>query len=281
MTSLTPSTTISLRDGHTIPQLGFGLYQLTDPEETKRAIHSAIEAGYRQFDDAAAYKNEEIVGEALKESGVPREELYLTTKCWISDFGREKTYDSCRESLDRFGVDYLDLYLLHWPTEENLLEAWDALQRLQSEGLCRSIGVSNFTVARFEKGFFPHTDVIPAINQIESHPLRSQSDVQTYCEQKDIAIQAYSPLGQGTLLDHEDLSTIADSVGKTTAQVILRWHLQQNRIVIPKSATPSRIKENIDVYDFELSQEQMATITAMDRAESVITWKPNNGKNWY
>jgi diketogulonate reductase-like aldo/keto reductase len=276
-----PDKTIFLRDGNAIPQLGFGLFQLTDPDETERAIHTALEAGYRHFDDAACYSNEEIVGKALRQSGVAREELYLTTKCWISDFGKGKTYDACRDSLDRLGVEYVDLYLIHWPEDGTMMEAWEVFQRLQEDGLCRSIGVSNFSVSRFEKGFYPHTDIVPVINQIECHPLRAQRDVQEYCEQKGTTVQAYSPLGQGQILQHPELIKIAEPIGKSTAQVILRWHLQENRIVIPKSATPSRIRENIDLFDFELTPEQISSINALDKDESVIPWRPNDGEGWY
>jgi diketogulonate reductase-like aldo/keto reductase len=274
-------TTIPLSDGNAIPQIGFGLFQLTDPEETRTAVQAALEAGYRHFDDAAVYSNEKTVGEALKQSGIPRGELYLTTKCWISDFGTDRTRDACRRSLELLGVEYVDLYLIHWPIEPEMMEAWEVFQQLRAEGLCRSIGVSNVTKARFQKGFLPHTDVLPVLNQIECHPQRSQREVQTFCEENGIVVQAYSPLGRGEVLQHPELERIAREVGKTPAQVVLRWHLQHNRIIIPKSANRERIRENIDLFDLELSPEHMASIDALDRDESVISWRPRDGEGWY
>ncbi len=281
MKELTPTSLHPLNDGHAIPRLGFGLFQLTDPEVTRRAVLTALETGYRHLDDAAVYDNEEQVGKALIESGVPRKELFLTSKCWISDFGREKTRDAFQQSLDRLQTDYLDLYLLHWPVDETMMEAWETLVELQQEGLCRSVGVSNFSVARLKEGFFPHTDAVPAVNQIERHPRRSQPDVLEYCAQQDIALESYSPLARGEVLDHPVLKTVAGEAGKTAAQVVLRWQLQHDCIVIPKSATPERIRENFDLFDFELNPDQMAKLDGMDENASVIGFRPNDGEGWY
>ncbi|MDF3130786.1 aldo/keto reductase [Kiritimatiellaeota bacterium B1221] len=281
MEKLKIESCIPLRDGTQIPQLGFGVYQLTDEQEAQTAIHTALDAGYRHFDTASAYENEALLGKAFAEAAVSREDLFLTTKCWISEFGKEKTRVSFEESLRKLKTEYVDLYLLHWPVDETMMSAWETLIALQAEGKIKSIGVSNFSVARFEKFFFKHTDVIPAVNQIEAHPLRVQADVQTYCESKTIAVEAYSPLARADVLGHEILKTLAEEIGKSPAQVILRWHLQQGRIVIPKSSKPSRIRENCDLYDFSLTADQMARVDGLEQDHSVIPWRPNDGVGWY
>lgn len=283
MNKLTAESTLSLPDGTLIPQLGFGVYQLTDPEECKQAVKSALDIGYRHFDTASAYKNEEMLGDVFKEHGVSRDELYITTKCWISDFGKTKTRQSLEKSLRDLQMEYVDLYLLHWPEDSSMMEAWESMVEMQAEGKIKSIGVSNFSISRFEDFFFQHTDVVPAINQVESHPKLRQSKLQTYCKTKDIILEAYSPLGRGNkeILEDPALKEIAASTGKSTAQVILRWHLQQGRVVIPKSANPVRIQENFDLFDFRLSDEQLTVMDELDEDKSVLSWLPNDGIGWY
>jgi len=281
MNELSLTTEVELNDGHAIPQLGFGVFQITDPEECATAVKTALDVGYRHFDTATVYQNEAFLGRTLEESGVAREDLFLTTKCWISDFGRESTRAALETSLSKLKTDYVDLYLLHWPEDGSMMAAWEALLAMREEGKCRSIGVSNFTLARFEKFFFTHTDEVPAVNQIEQHPLRSQGDTQAYCEEKGIAVESYSPLARAECLSNPELKRLAEETGKTPAQVILRWHLQHDRIVIPKSVHPERIRQNAEVFDFDLSDDQMARVDALNRDESVISWRPNDGKGWY
>jgi len=281
MSDLNLKSTLSLSDGSKIPQLGFGVFQLTDPAECKQAVETALDAGYRHFDTAAAYNNEEFLGEAFTGCGIARDDLYITTKCWISDFGKSETRKSLETSLGKLKMDYVDLYLLHWPEDDTMMDAWEALIALQAEGKIKSIGVSNFSVARFEDFFFKHTEVVPVVNQIESHPLRVQKGVQRYCEGKGIVLESYSPLARAEVLASEPLKTLATETGKSPAQVVLRWHLQQGRVVIPKSANPKRIRENCDLYDFRLTAEQMAHIDALEAGRSVIGWRPNDGMGWY
>lgn len=272
---------IDLNDGHAIPQLGFGVFQITDPAELSTAVECALDCGYRHFDTAKVYKNEASLGEVLAKSGVPREELYLTTKCWLSDFSKTKTRETFESSLEKLQSDYVDLYLLHWPEDHHMMEAWETLIALQAEGKIKSIGVSNFSVARFEEFFFQHTDVVPAVNQIELHPQRAQLDVQDYCRSLGCAVEAYSPLARAGILQCDALKTLAAEIGKTPAQLILRWHLQQGIIVIPKSVHPERIRENCELYDFSLNEAQMALIDRLNTETSIISWRPNDGVGWY
>ncbi len=281
MCELNIDRVVPLRDGAQIPQLGFGVYELTDAQECNTAIQTALDAGYRHFDTATAYGNEGLLGSVFADSDIPREELFLTTKCWISDFGKAETRAALEKSLGKLKTDYVDLYLLHWPKDETMMPAWEALIELQAEGKIKSIGVSNFSVARFENFFFKHTEVVPAINQIESHPLRAQADVQSYCEGKQIVLEAYSPLARANIFENPTLKALAEECGKTPAQVILRWHLQQGRVVIPKSSNPSRIRENCDLYDFSLTADQLKRVDGLDENRSVSSWRPNDGIGWY
>lgn len=281
MNDLNLNANLSLRDGNEIPRLGFGVFQLTEPKECKRAVEAALDAGYRHFDTATVYQNEELLGKVFGDCGIARESLYLTTKCWISSFGKTETRQALELSLRKLQTDYVDLYLLHWPKDETMMAAWECLVEMQAEGKIKSIGVSNFSVARFEKVFFRHTEVVPAVNQIELHPLRQQLDVQNYCRERSIAVEAYSPLARANGLDCETLKTLAKETGKSPAQVVLRWHLQQGRVVIPKSANPRRIRENCDLYDFSLNKDQMARIDALEADRSVSGWRPNDGIGWY
>lgn len=275
------NTRIALNDGHSIPQLGLGVFQLEDAAACERAVAAALDCGYRHVDTAAIYENEEAVGRAIAASGIPRGDLFITTKCWIDDFGRETTRKAFDASRKKLGLDVIDLYLLHWPVDETLMAAWETLVELRDEGKVRSIGVSNFSVRRFEEFFFRHTDVVPAVNQIELHPFGSRPDVREYCAGKEIAVESYSPLARMKGMDHPELAAIAADCGKTPAQAVIRWHLQHGLVVIPKSQHPERIRENADVFDFALTGDQMRRIDALNEDRFVITWRPGGEETWY
>jgi 2,5-diketo-D-gluconate reductase A len=247
-----------------IPQLGFGVFQVP-PRETEVAVAEALSAGYRHIDTAAAYRNEGGVGQALHASGIDRDELFVTTKCWNDDQGYEQAKRACRASLERLELSHLDLYLIHWPVpaHDQYVETWKAFVELQSEGLVRSIGVSNFQPEHLER-VIAETGVAPAINQVELHPHFQQVGLRREHERLGVLTEAWSPLGQGLELDDPAIVEIAQAHGKTPAQAIIRWHLQLGNVVIPKSVTPERIRENFDVLDFELSSEQMDAIAALD-----------------
>lgn len=256
---------ITLNDGTTIPQLGFGVWQVP-ADEAQDVVAEALKVGYRHIDTAAIYGNEEGVGRAIPESGIPREELYITTKLWVSDFKAGQTKEALRTSLQKLGLDYVDLYLIHWPSpeDEKYLEAWKALEELQAEGLTRSIGVSNFLPHHLDRVAEVGTKT-PAINQIELHPALQQRQVQEANESRGIKTQAWSPLAQGAVFGDEPIVKAAEAHGVSPAQVIIRWHLQQGRILFPKSVTPERIASNFDVFGFELSDAEVDAITALER----------------
>ena len=264
MTTATDVPTIELNDGHAIPQLGFGVFQIS-PEDTADAVAEALRVGYRSIDTAAAYGNEAEVGEALRDSGIDRDDLFVTTKLWNSEQGAETTRPAFEKSLAALGLDYLDLYLIHWPVPSRDLHvaSWQEMERLQAEGLVRSIGVSNFNRDHLDN-LADHADVVPAANQIELHPGLQQAELRRVDAERGIATEAWSPLAQGELLDDETLGAIAEAHDKTVAQVILRWHLQLGNVVIPKSATPDRIAENFDLFDFELGSDEMERIAGLD-----------------
>ncbi|WP_433728188.1 aldo/keto reductase [Nocardia sp. CA-129566] len=255
---------IVLNDGNVIPQLGFGVFQVP-PDDVYSVVTAALEAGYRSIDTAAIYGNEEGTGRAIRESGLPRDEIYVTTKLWNSEQGYDSTLRAFDVSMARLGLDYLDLYLIHWPMAQadRYVETFKAFQTLKAHGRVRSIGVSNFTVGDLER-VIGETGEIPVVNQIELHPRLAQRELRAFHDANAIATEAWSPLGQGTLLDDHTIVAIANQVGCTPAQVIIRWHLQLGIIVIPKSVTPSRIAANFDVFGFELTREQMQAINALD-----------------
>jgi 2,5-diketo-D-gluconate reductase A len=269
MTNSVP--TITLNDGHTIPQLGFGVFQV-EPTETTRIVSDALEVGYRHIDTAAIYGNEEGVGKALAASGIDRSDLFVTTKLWNDKQGTQSALDAFDESLDKLGLDHVDLYLIHWPSPANdrFVESWKTLAEIRESGRARSIGVSNFLVPHLER-IISETDVVPAVNQIELHPAGQQADVAAFSRQHGIQIEAWGPLGQGKypLLEDTVVTAAAEAHGKTAAQVIIRWHLQTGNIVFPKSNRRERMAENFDVFDFELSNTEIATITALERGGRV------------
>jgi diketogulonate reductase-like aldo/keto reductase len=257
---------IQLNNEVLMPQLGLGVWQAKDGREVEQAVQTAIECGYRLIDTAAVYGNETGVGRAISTSGVAREELFITTKVWNADQGYEQTLVAFDKSLARLGLDYIDLYLIHWPVpaKDLYVDTWRALEKLYKDGRIRAIGVSNFTIDYLER-LMGESTIIPAVNQIELHPHLSQIALRNYCKQHDIAVESYSPLGGagGTLLQEPVLNSIGQRHSKSPAQVVIRWHLQNGLIAIPKSVTPERIKQNIDVFDFELSSEEIEAINAL------------------
>jgi 2,5-diketo-D-gluconate reductase A len=258
------SPSLTLHDGIEIPQLGFGVFQVPPPE-TQSVVEVALEAGYRHIDTAAAYRNEQGVGQALAASGLPREDVFVTTKLWNSQQGYDSTLAAFESSLDRLGFAYVDLYLIHWPvpSEDRFVDTWRAFERIHEEGRARTIGVSNFRIADLER-LEAETDTRPTVNQIELHPRHQQAELRAWHRENGIATEAWSPLAQGEVLDHDAIAQIAERHGKTPAQTILRWHLQIGNVVIPKSVTPERIHENIELFDFELSDQELAAIGALD-----------------
>lgn len=262
MTIMIPSKTLA--NGVAMPYLGLGVYKMTEREEAIQAMIKALEIGYRAIDTAALYYNEEEVGEAIRSSNVPREDIFVTTKVWNTDQGYDETLRAFETSLKKLGLDYVDLYLTHWPVEGKFVDTYRAIERLYDEKLIRVTGVSNHHSHHLEK-LFATANVKPVVNQVELHPYLSQENLRAFCAEHDIAITAWSPLGRGGVLEDETIKNIAQQVGKTAAQVVLRWHYQHDIITIPKSVTPSRIEENSQIFDFELSSEQMQQIDGLNR----------------
>lgn len=255
---------VALNDGNAIPQLGLGCYR-TPARQASEIVRLAADSGYRAFDTAAIYDNEAAVGEGLRASGLPRQALSVTTKLWIDGLSYDGALKGLEWSLKRLGLDHVDLYLIHWPNE-GYREAWRALVRLKAEGRARSIGVSNFTIANLEQ-VIGDTGVVPAVNQVELHPRFPQRELRAFHARHGVATQSWAPLGRDGLLDDPVIAEVAARHGRTPAQVVIRWHLDSGLIVIPKSVTPSRIVENIDVFDFALDAGDMAAIAGLERAD--------------
>lgn len=259
---------VTLNNGVKMPILGFGVYQMTDLKECEQSVLDALEAGYRSLDTAAAYHNEEAVGNAIKKSGIPREELFITTKLWIQDAGYEKAKKAFDTSLKKLGLDYLDLYLIHQPFND-VYGSWRAMEELYDDGKIRAIGVSNFRPDRL-MDLMIYNDIIPAVNQVETHPYFQQTENQKFLKENKVQHESWSPLGQGKLnvLGDKLLLGIAEKHNKSVAQVVLRWLIQRDIVVIPKSVRKERIIENFNVFNFELTDQEMEAIKTLDRGAS-------------
>ena len=261
-----------------MPLLGLGVFQITDETECVAAIHAAFEYDYRHIDTAKLYENEVAVGKAVRESGIDREELFITTKIWPTDFGCDSARRAFETSLSKRALDYVDLYMIHWPVREGTEETWEVMQGLRDEGLIRSIGVSNFSPRRFDQQFFKRTDEVPAVNQFERHAFNTKPEWVAYCRQKGILAEAYCPLNRGQRMDDPHLVQLAEKYAKTSAQILLRHQIQEGIAVIPKSSRPERIRENADIFDFQISTQDMHALDALDEG------KPPAGgpeEDWY
>lgn len=259
---------VKLNNGLNMPQLGYGVWQVPD-DEAADAVTEALKVGYRSIDTAMVYKNEKGVGQALKETSVPREELFITTKVWNSDQGYESTLRAFDASLERLGLDYVDLYLIHWPTPEfdDYVATYKALEQLYKDGKVKAIGVCNFEPEHLQR-LLDECDIPPVLNQVECHPYLAQNELKAFCAKHDIFVEAWSPLDQGgEVLNDAAVKAIAEAHGKSPAQIVLRWHLQNDTIIIPKSVTPSRIAENFELFDFELSADDMEKMNALNKEQ--------------
>jgi 2,5-diketo-D-gluconate reductase A len=267
---MTDVPSIQLNDGNEIPQLGFGVFQIP-PEETTEAVRVALETGYRHIDTAEMYGNEKEVGEAVRESGVDRDDVYVTSKLNNSVHRPDDARRAFGETLAALGFDYVDLFLIHWPLpalyDGDYVSTWRTLEEFRDDGRARSIGVSNFQVEHLER-LAAETDVVPAVNQIELHPYLLNEEVRAYGESHGIATEAWSPIAKGQVLDDPAIAEIAERLGRTPAQVVLRWHIQRGSIVFPKSTTPERIRENFELFDFQLEPGDVERIESLDRGEA-------------
>lgn len=253
-----------LNNGLPMPWLGFGVWQLKDDGEVGAAVRHALDTGYRSIDTAAVYGNEHGVGRALRESGIPREEIFLTTKVWNDDQRAKRTLAAFDESLKRLATDYVDLYLIHWPVAGCYRETWDAMQEIHRSGRARAIGVSNFLIPHLED-LLRDNQTVPAVNQVEFHPWLVQTELRTFCRDRHIQFEAWSPLMQGKITEVPAIGELAKKHGRTPAQIVLRWNLQHHVVTIPKSARPARIVENTRIFDFELTDADMQALDALDR----------------
>lgn len=273
---LTPRSTLSLRGLEQpvdIPVLGLGVYQSQPGKETYRAVRSALELGYRHIDTAALYNNEKDVGKAIRDSGIPREEIFVTTKLWNSDHGA-RARKAFEKSLRYLKLEYIDLYLIHWPVPELRLQSWESLVQLQAEGKCRSIGVSNYAVHHLQE-LLHHSETVPAVNQVELSPFLQHQELRAFCRERQIHIQAYSPLTRGLRLNDPRLLKLARRHDKSSAQILIRWSLEQGLITLPKSVHPERQAQNLNVFDFELSPQALSTLNGLN--ENLHTcWDPTH-----
>jgi len=279
---MTSVPNITLNNGVEIPQLGFGVYQVP-PAETKDAVLTAFEVGYRHIDTAQMYRNEQGVGEALAASGLARDDVFITSKLNNGYHAHDDALQAFDRTLEKLGIEQIDLFLIHWPLPDidvDFVETWTALEEIYGSGRARSIGVSNF-MAHHLRRLVQETDVVPAVNQIEGHPYLQQEDVRQASAELGVAVEAWSPIAQGQVLDDPAITAVATEVGRTPAQVVLRWHLQRGDIVFPKSVTRARVEENFALFDFELDETQMGQITALERGHrtgpdpDTFNWIPN------
>ena len=271
---MTDQLYMKMNDGYKIPVVGLGTWKSEPGEVTYKAVLDSINAGYRHIDTARAYDNEADVGRAVQDADINRKDLFITTKLWNRHQGYDEAIEACEKSLARLGCDYIDLYLIHWPLKDKRNESWRALIELQKKGLCRSIGVSNFTIDNL-KELEDKFEVIPAANQVEFHPYHYQKDLLEYCNSKNIIIEAYSPLVHAKRMDEERLVAISEEIGKTPAQILIRWAMQRGMVVLPKSVNESRIIENFAVFDFEISDSLMKRLDDLDE-RYVTCWDPHN-----
>ena len=272
--ALTIESRITLSDGAKIPVLGLGVWQAGAGKETRKAVSAALESGYRLIDTAKLYGNERDVGAAVRESGIPRDDIFVTTKLWNSDQGFESALRAFEGSRRELGLEYVDLYLVHWPVPQLRNESWKALVKIREQGLARSIGVSNYTIPHLEE-LLRATPVPPSVNQVEFHPFLFQRELLEYGQKHHIQLESYSPLTRGRRLKHSLIKEIAAKYGRTPAQILIRWGLQHGLVVIPKSVRPERIQENADVFGFEIKSPDMARLDALDE-RSHLAWNPED-----
>lgn len=249
-----------------IPWFGLGVWQVEEGEDATTSVNAAIEAGYVLIDTAAAYKNEESVGKAIRESGIPRDQLFVTSKLWNADQGYESTLAAFDATMDKLGLDVLDLYLIHWPVKGKYKDSWRAMEKLYKDGRIRAIGVSNFQPHHLDD-LLADAEVVPAVNQVEFHPLLTQNELLDYCTQKGIQVEAWSPLARGKLFDNDVVKTIADKYGKSPAQVLLRWVLDKGVVVLTRSVKPERIADNANIFDFQLTTDEIDQLSALNKNE--------------
>lgn len=269
-----PSPTVKLNTGREIPRLGLGVFQAPRGEVTREAVRTAISLGYRHIDTARIYGNERDVGAAVRECGVPREQLFITTKLWNEDQGYDSALRACERSLKELGLDYVDLYLLHWPVPGRRLDSWRALEKLFRDGKCRAIGVSNFLERHLDE-LLAHAQVVPAVNQVEQHPFLYQPALLRHCAAQGIVVEAYSPLTKGMRLNDVRIQDVARKYGRSPAQVLIRWGLQHDMVVLPKSVREERMRENATVFDFSLSAEDMKHLDGLNE-ELYTGWDPTD-----
>lgn len=274
LANLNIDSTVKLNNNVRIPILGLGVYQAPPGRITQNAVKYALSVGYRHVDTARIYGNESDVGEAVRKSGIPRDQLFVTTKLWNGDQGYDSTLRACDASLKRLGFDYVDLYLIHFPVPETRKESWRAMKTLLEQGKCRAIGVSNFTIHHLEDLLKGH-ELVPAVNQVEFHPFLYQKELLEYCQRKGIHVEAYSPLARGERMKHPRIIALATKYLKTPAQIMIRWGLQHGLVVIPKSTREERIRENSQVFDFEISSEDMRSMDSLNE-DLRLNWDPTS-----